>query len=171
MKSYVCWSDQSTHTAGSGFNKSHARKWRTLLCRRASLPRRLGHNIYYSKLSSNDNCRMQLAICCRYVMKFSFAPIERKSNSSSHVVIHFIGVLFGVIHTNTLVENLLSVTMSHHSNDLLMSLNAAARVCHLQWTQQTLDQCWICYYYYYYYFGVRCARPGEGEDTLSVQRP
>ena len=24
---------------------------------------------------------------------------------------------------------------------------------------------------YYYYFGVRCARPGESEDTLSVQRP
>ena len=29
-----------------------------------------------------------------------------------------------------------------------------------------------CYYsYYYYHFGVRCARPGESEDTLSVQRP
>ena len=28
-----------------------------------------------------------------------------------------------------------------------------------------------CLYYYYYYFGVRCARPGESEDTLSVQRP
>ena len=27
------------------------------------------------------------------------------------------------------------------------------------------------YYYYYYYFGVRCARPGESEDTLSVQGP
>ena len=26
------------------------------------------------------------------------------------------------------------------------------------------------YYYYYYYFGVRCARPGESEDTLSVQK-
>ena len=25
-------------------------------------------------------------------------------------------------------------------------------------------------YYYYYYFGIRCARPGESEDTLSVQR-
>ena len=24
---------------------------------------------------------------------------------------------------------------------------------------------------YYYYFGVRCARLGESEDTLSVQRP
>ena len=24
--------------------------------------------------------------------------------------------------------------------------------------------------YYYYYFGVRCTRPGESEDTLSVQR-
>ena len=32
----------------------------------------------------------------------------------------------------------------------------------------------IAYYYYYYcyyYFGVRCARPGESENTLSVQRP
>ena len=30
-----------------------------------------------------------------------------------------------------------------------------------------------CYYinYYYYYFWVRCAGPGESEDTLSVQRP
>ena len=27
------------------------------------------------------------------------------------------------------------------------------------------------YYYYYYYFGVCCARPGDSEDTLSVQRP
>ena len=26
-------------------------------------------------------------------------------------------------------------------------------------------------YHYYYYFGVRCARPGESEETLSVQRP
>ena len=26
-------------------------------------------------------------------------------------------------------------------------------------------------YYYYYYFGVRCAWPGESEDTLSVERP
>ena len=29
----------------------------------------------------------------------------------------------------------------------------------------------VCYYDYYYYFLVRCARPGESEDTLSVQRP
>ena len=29
----------------------------------------------------------------------------------------------------------------------------------------------IMYYYYYYYFGVHCARPGESEDTLSVQKP
>ena len=27
------------------------------------------------------------------------------------------------------------------------------------------------YYNYYYYFEVRCARPGESEDTLLVQRP
>ena len=27
------------------------------------------------------------------------------------------------------------------------------------------------HYYYCYYFGVRCARPGESEDTLSVLRP
>ena len=26
------------------------------------------------------------------------------------------------------------------------------------------------YYYYYCYFRVRCATPGESEDTLSVQR-
>ena len=27
----------------------------------------------------------------------------------------------------------------------------------------------ICHYYYYY-FGVRCARPGESKDTLSVKK-
>ena len=35
----------------------------------------------------------------------------------------------------------------------------------------TLDYNHTDYYYYYYYFGVRCARPGENENTLSVQRP
>ena len=36
--------------------------------------------------------------------------------------------------------------------------------------ESTTTECGVNYYYYYY-FGVRCARPGESEDTLSVQRP
>ena len=51
---------------------------------------------------------------------FSFAPIFRqKSDCSSHTVTKFIDLLFGVIRTRTLLENLLSVIVTP-SNDLLM---------------------------------------------------
>ena len=36
--------------------------------------------------------------------------------------------------------------------------------------QSYIKHALLCYYYYYY-FGVRCAKPGVSEDTLSVQRP
>ena len=45
---------------------------------------------------------------------------RQKSNCSSHIVTEFMDVLSGVIHTRTLLENLLSVAVTH-SNDLLMS--------------------------------------------------
>ena len=56
---------------------------------------------------------------------------RQKSNCSSHIVTQFMGVLFGVIHTNTLLENLLAVIVTH-SNDLLMSPDTPARVWHLR---------------------------------------
>ena len=43
--------------------------------------------------------------------------------------------------------------------------------------EHTLDFCYSSQFHMatssqlFYYFGVRCARPGESEDTLSVQRP
>ena len=60
-------------------------------------------------------------------MKFSFEPIEEKSNCSSHIVPPFMDVLFGVIHTRTLLENLLSVIVTH-SSVLLTSPDIPARV-------------------------------------------
>ena len=55
----------------------------------------------------------QNAVGNMLVRKFSFAPIE--ANCSSHIVTPFIDVLFGVIHTRTLLGNLLSVLMTHSS--------------------------------------------------------
>ena len=49
------------------------------------------------------------------VGNFSFARIEQKSNCSSHIVTPFMDVLFGIIHTRTLLENLLSVLVTHSS--------------------------------------------------------
>ena len=45
------------------------------------------------------------------------------------------------------------------SNELVYNI-----VCYVQANSYII-------YHYYYYFGVRCARPGESEDTLSVRRP
>ena len=42
-------------------------------------------------------------------------PLKEKSNCSSHIVTPFMDVLFGVIHTRTLLENLLSVLGTHSS--------------------------------------------------------
>ena len=52
------------------------------------------------------------------VRKFSFAPIEQKSNCSSHTVTPFMDVLLGVIHTRTLLENLLNIFLVTHSSVL-----------------------------------------------------
>ena len=57
--------------------------------------------------------------------------LRQKSNCSSHFVTPFMGVLFGVIHTRTLLENLLSVIVTH-SSVLLTSRDTPARVWHLR---------------------------------------
>ena len=41
--------------------------------------------------------------------------LREKSNCSSHIVTPFMDVLFDVIHTRTLLENLLSVLATHSS--------------------------------------------------------
>ena len=56
---------------------------------------------------------MQWAIC--WSGNSHLHLLRQKSNSSSHIVTSFMDVLFGVIHTRTLSENLLSVIVTHSS--------------------------------------------------------
>ena len=57
--------------------------------------------------------RRQNAVGNMLARKFSFVPIEAKSNCSSNIVTSFMDVVFGVIDTRTLLENLLSVIVTH----------------------------------------------------------
>ena len=68
---------------------------------------------------------MKLAIC--WSGSSHLHLLRQKFNCSSHIVIKFMDVLFGVILTRTLLENLLSVLVTH-SSDLLMSPDSPARV-------------------------------------------
>ena len=52
--------------------------------------------------------------------------LRQKSNCPSHIVTTFMDMLFGVIHTRTLLENLMSVIVTH-SSILLTSPDAPAR--------------------------------------------
>ena len=65
------------------------------------------------------------------VRKFSFAPIEAKIQLFKSYCYQFMDVLFGVIHSRTLLESLLSVVVTH-SSVLLTSPNTPARVWHLR---------------------------------------
>ena len=56
---------------------------------------------------------MQWAIC--WSGNSHLHLLRQKSNCSSHIVTPFIDVLFGVIHTRTLLENWLSVIVTHSS--------------------------------------------------------
>ena len=82
--------------------------------------------------------RRQNAVGNILVRKVSFAPVETKINCSSHIVTPFMNVLFGVIHSRTLLENLLSV-IATHSSILLTSPGTPARLWHLQRTQLTIS--------------------------------
>ena len=53
--------------------------------------------------------------------------LRQKSNCSCHIVTPFMDVLFGVIHSRTLLENLLSAIVTH-SSVLLTYLDTPARV-------------------------------------------
>ena len=72
---------------------------------------------------------MQWAIC--WSGNSNLRLLRQKSNCSSHIVTQFIDVLFGVIHSRTLLESLLSVIVTHTSV-LLMSPDTPARVWHLR---------------------------------------
>ena len=56
---------------------------------------------------------MQLAIC--WSGNTHLHLLRQKSDCSSHIVTPFMDVLFGIIHSRTLVENLLSVIVTHSS--------------------------------------------------------
>ena len=72
---------------------------------------------------------MQLAIC--WSGSSYLHILRQKSNWSSHIVTQFMDVLYGVIFTRTLLENLLSVIVTH-SSILLMSRDTLARGRHLR---------------------------------------
>ena len=63
--------------------------------------------------------------------------LRQISYCSSHIVTLFMDVLFGVIHSRTLLENLLRVLVTH-SCVLLTSPDTPSRVWHLRWTQLTI---------------------------------
>ena len=83
---------------------------------------------------------MQLAIC--WSGSSHLHLLKQDSNCSSHIVTPFIDVLFDIIHSRTVLENLLSViamviVTKHilivaHSSVLLMSPDSPARVLYLR---------------------------------------
>ena len=68
--------------------------------------------------------------------------LRQKSNCSSRIVTKFMDVLFGVIHSRTILESLLSVIVTH-SSVLLMSPDTPARVWHLRPMELTIYQCGV----------------------------
>ena len=64
-------------------------------------------------LKNNSGGKLQLAIC--WSGNSHLHLLRQKSNCSSHIVTPFMDVLFGVIHSITLLENLLSVIVTHSS--------------------------------------------------------
>ena len=75
--------------------------------------------------------RRQNAVGNMLVRKFSFAPIEAKIQLFKSYSYPIMDVLFGVIHSRTLLESLLSVIVTH-SSVLLTSPHTPARVWHLR---------------------------------------
>ena len=54
--------------------------------------------------------------------------------------------------------------------DILMTMSVSRSFTYI-YIRNSSGPNTLPYYCYYYYFGVRCVRPGESEDILSVQRP
>ena len=72
---------------------------------------------------------MQWAIC--WSGNSHLYLLRQRSNCTSRIVTSFMDVLFGVIHSRTLLENLLSAIVTH-SSVLLMCPDTPARVWHLR---------------------------------------
>ena len=72
---------------------------------------------------------MQLAIC--WSGSSHLHLLRQKSNCSSRIVTQFMDVHFDIIHSRTILENLLSVIVTH-SSILLTSKDTPARVWHLR---------------------------------------
>ena len=95
--------------------------------------RYLGHVMTADCIDDKDikkQFRRQNAVGNVLVRKFSFALLRQKSNCSN-IVTPFMDVVFGVIHSRTLLESLLSVIVTH-SRVLLTSPDTPARVWHLR---------------------------------------
>ena len=75
--------------------------------------------------------RRQDAVGNMLVRKLAFAPIEAKIQLFKSYCYPIYGCLFGVIHTRTLLGNLMSVIVTH-SSVLLKSPDTPARVSHLR---------------------------------------
>ena len=96
--------------------------------------RYLGHIMTADCRDDNDinkqfRRKMQLAIC--WSGNSHLHLLKQKSNCSGHIVTPFMDALFGVIHSRTLLESLLSVIVTH-SSVLLTSPDTPARVRHLR---------------------------------------
>ena len=79
-------------------------------------------------LKNSSGGKMLLVIC--WSGSSHLHLLRQKSNCSSDIITPFMDVLIGVIHTRTLLENLLSVLVTH-SCVLLTSPDTPARVWHL----------------------------------------
>ena len=122
---------------GSVLNMRQARKWGAL--KRSFFTKGMSRLLIVEMiriLNNNSTDKIQCSICWSGSSHLHLR--RQKSNCSSYFVNQFMDVIFFEIHTRTLLENLLSVIMTH-SRDLLMSEDAPARVWHLRWTQQTIS--------------------------------
>ena len=72
---------------------------------------------------------MQLAIC--WSGSYHLHQRRKKSNCSFLILTQFMGVLFGVIHTTTLKENLPSAKIAH-SCGVLTRPDTPAQVWHMR---------------------------------------
>ena len=79
----------------------------------------------------NSGGKMQLAIC--WSGNSHLYLLRQKSNCSSHILTPFMDVLFGVIHSRTLLESLLSVIVTRSSvlltsSSLAFAMNATDHI-------------------------------------------
>ena len=130
-KQYVCWSDQSNHRVQYSTRVSLGNEELSFVEEFCYLGHVWTADCRDDKdiKKNSSGGKMLLVICWS---ESSYLHILRqKSNCSNHIVTSFMDVLFGVIHTRTLLENLLSV-LGTHSSVLLTSPDTPARVWHLR---------------------------------------